>query len=172
MIQPLVAKNKNTKVRVVCPVCNKSKDLTVPKSIVNNSSQLTTLSVPKGAACEHHFQAFLDKNFKVRGYQKVDFTIGEFIDSETNNSSIPKTETTDKKLFDNMLLDGNYLEYFPSKGAKLKFVEKKDLPKTEMTLAEIYEEFWEFVDDSNEKFADFVSKDNRKKEMRKKEALS
>ncbi len=129
MMQQAVAPIMNVKVRVICPVCNKSKELTVPKSIVNNSSQLTTLSVPKGAACDHHFQAFLDKNFKVRGYQKVDFTFGEFRDSKFDTCSIPKTYIKDKELFDNLLLDGNYLEYFPTKVAKLEVIENKDISK-------------------------------------------
>ncbi len=36
-----------------------------------------------------------------------------------------------------------------------------------MTTAEVYEEFWEFVDDSNDIFADFIAKDVRRKELKK-----
>ncbi|MFX1279236.1 MAG: hypothetical protein ACFFA3_07450 [Promethearchaeota archaeon] len=60
-------------IRVVCPTCNKSKELKIPSKIINQSKQLTTVSIPSGAVCEHSFQSFVDKNFKVRGYQKVDF---------------------------------------------------------------------------------------------------
>ncbi|MFX1452620.1 MAG: hypothetical protein ACFFCM_17415, partial [Promethearchaeota archaeon] len=34
---------------------------------------LTTISIPSGSVCDHGFQAFVDKNYKVRGYQIVDF---------------------------------------------------------------------------------------------------
>ena len=73
-------KTKNTEekeffedIRVVCPTCNKRKELKIPSKIINQSKQLTTVSIPSGAVCEHSFQSFVDKNFKVRGYQKVDF---------------------------------------------------------------------------------------------------
>jgi len=75
-----MSKTKNTEekelfedIRVVCPTCNKRKELKIPSKIINQSKQLTTVSIPSGAVCEHSFQSFIDKNFKVRGYQKVDF---------------------------------------------------------------------------------------------------
>ncbi len=36
---------------------------------------MTTVSIQKDEICEHHFQAFIDKDFRIRGYQKVDFEI-------------------------------------------------------------------------------------------------
>jgi hypothetical protein len=60
-------------IRVVCPTCNERKELKIPSKIINQSKTLTTVSIPSGAVCEHSFQSFVDKNFKVRGYQKVDF---------------------------------------------------------------------------------------------------
>lgn len=75
-----MSKTKNTEekelfedIRVVCPTCKKRKELKIPSKIINQSKQLTTVSIPSGAVCEHSFQSFIDKNFKVRGYQKVDF---------------------------------------------------------------------------------------------------
>jgi len=38
---------------------------------------LTTVSIPFGLICNHSFNAFIDKKFKVRGYQKVDFEISK-----------------------------------------------------------------------------------------------
>lgn len=58
---------------VYCPKCKISKNLNIPIKIINQSKQLTTISIPSGLNCEHSFQAFIDKNFKVRGYQLVDF---------------------------------------------------------------------------------------------------
>ncbi len=60
-------------IRVICPTCSKGKELKIPSKIINQSKTLTTVSIPSGAVCEHSFQSFVDKNFKVRGYQKVDF---------------------------------------------------------------------------------------------------
>ncbi|MFX1480544.1 MAG: hypothetical protein ACFFCI_20840 [Promethearchaeota archaeon] len=60
-------------IRVICPTCEASKALKIPTQIINQSKQLTTVSIPSGAVCKHSFQSFVDKNFKIRGYQKVDF---------------------------------------------------------------------------------------------------
>jgi hypothetical protein len=57
----------------VCPTCKSKKELKIPTKIINQSKQLTTVSIPSGTVCEHSFQSFVDKNFVVRGYQKVDF---------------------------------------------------------------------------------------------------
>ena len=59
-------------VKFVCPVCKSEKELKISTSIISDAKQLTTISIQKNEICEHHFQAFIDKNFKVRGYQKVD----------------------------------------------------------------------------------------------------
>lgn len=60
-------------VKVECPFCTIKKILNIPFKIINQSKQLTTVSIPEGLVCKHSFQAFIDKNFKIRGYQKVDF---------------------------------------------------------------------------------------------------
>ncbi|MHA2180339.1 MAG: hypothetical protein ACXAAH_02815 [Promethearchaeota archaeon] len=60
-------------IHVVCPTCKATKYLKIPSKIINQAKQLTTVSIPSGAVCEHGFQSFVDKNFAVRGYQKVDF---------------------------------------------------------------------------------------------------
>jgi len=64
-------------VLVECPKCRSRENLKIPNQIINQSKQLTTASVPSGLVCEHSFQAFIDKNFKVRGYQNVDFEIAK-----------------------------------------------------------------------------------------------
>jgi len=60
-------------VQIVCPECKDQKYLKLPKKIINQSQHITTISIPTGLVCDHHFQAFVDKNFAVRGYQLVDF---------------------------------------------------------------------------------------------------
>ncbi|TFG07598.1 MAG: GTP-binding protein [Promethearchaeota archaeon] len=62
-------------VKFVCPICKAEKELKISTSIITESKQLTTISIQKNEVCEHHFQAFVDKNFRVRGYQKVDYEI-------------------------------------------------------------------------------------------------
>ncbi len=77
-------------IHVVCPTCKGTKDLKIPIKIINQAKQLTTVSIPSGAVCEHGFQSFVDKNFSVRGYQKVDF---EFYKMEFYEGGLDSTES-------------------------------------------------------------------------------
>ena len=61
--------------KFVCPVCKAEKKLLISKLMLSQDKTLTTVSIQKNEICQHHFQAFIDKNFKIRGYQKVDFEI-------------------------------------------------------------------------------------------------
>jgi hypothetical protein len=97
-------KTKNTEekelfenIRVVCPTCAKKKELKIPSKIINQSKQLTTVSIPSGAVCEHSFQSFVDKNFKIRGYQKVDFEFAHMEFYEGGGES-PETEVEDQAI--------------------------------------------------------------------------
>jgi hypothetical protein len=60
-------------ITIVCPTCKEKRELRIPTKIINQAKQLTTISIPSGAVCNHGFQAFVDKNFSIRGYQTVDF---------------------------------------------------------------------------------------------------
>ena len=66
---------KERSLKIVCPSCKAEKELLISESIISQSKNLTTISIQKDEICEHHFQAFVDKDFKIRGYQKVDFEI-------------------------------------------------------------------------------------------------
>ena len=61
--------------KFICPTCKTEKELLISESIISQSKNLTTISIQKNEICDHHFQAFVDKDFKIRGYQKVDFEI-------------------------------------------------------------------------------------------------
>ena len=61
---------------VVCPICNSEEIVKIPIAIINQASRLTSVYIPKNLICDHHFQAFVDKKFKIRGYQKIDYEIG------------------------------------------------------------------------------------------------
>ncbi|MFX1366902.1 MAG: hypothetical protein ACFFCE_09815 [Promethearchaeota archaeon] len=80
---------------VICPTCKTKKDLKIPTKIINQAKQLTTVSIPSGAVCEHSFQSFVDKNFKVRGYQTVDFEFShmEFYESSEAEAAEPDDPT-------------------------------------------------------------------------------
>ncbi|MFX0033017.1 MAG: hypothetical protein ACFE9P_10155 [Candidatus Hermodarchaeota archaeon] len=102
-------------VNIICPTCKNSKDIAIPQY---KSTHLITVSIPKGMVCEHHFQAFIDKNYVIRGYQKVDIDLKEQ-DIEQDNEKI-------------------------------------------LSLKDIYNEFWEFIDNDNALFADFIKNDERR----------
>ena len=80
------------KIQIICPKCETKKFLEIPEKIINQSKQLTTISIPAGIICEHSFQAFADKNFKIRGYQTVDFEFSklEYLEEDISTiSSLP-----------------------------------------------------------------------------------
>ena len=106
-------------IRVICPTCGKSKGLKIPTKIINQSKQLTTVSIPSGAVCEHSFQSFVDKNFAIRGYQKVDFDLSrmEFYegggDATGSEADDPTAKLSSMPLFQDIIsflrnfVDGN-----------------------------------------------------------------
>jgi len=102
-------------INVSCPICKARKEIDIPLEIINESKHLTTVSISEGMICEHHFQLFIDKNFMIRGYQKVDFQVNDV-----------KT------------------------------------PNSKMSLEDIYQEFWEFIDNDNSTFLPYISKDKRR----------
>ncbi|MCK4286844.1 MAG: hypothetical protein KAX18_11605, partial [Candidatus Lokiarchaeota archaeon] len=73
---------------IVCPKCKINKKLKIPAMVINQSKQLTTISIPSGLCCEHSFQSFVDKNFIVRGYQNVDFEFSHMELYESSDSSL------------------------------------------------------------------------------------
>ncbi len=125
-------------VRFICPICKTSKELKMSKNIVEKTEQLITVSIPKYKICDHHFQAFVDKHFKVRGYQRVDF---EFSYYENKPDYYIENQKKEKVMLERR-------EAAPE--------------KQEMTLEEIYEEFWEFIDEDNPEFREFVINDKRR----------
>ena len=87
------AKEEEAKVRIICPTCNKKKFLKVPLKVL--SEGVTTISIPVGIICEHHFQVFVDSYLTVRGYQPIHY---EF----------PKIEFYESRLFaEDQKIDGS-----------------------------------------------------------------
>ncbi|KKN35856.1 hypothetical protein LCGC14_0779450 [marine sediment metagenome] len=170
--------NEYTKIQFICPVCKTKKILEFPKSIISDAKKLTTMSIARGLVCEHQFQAFVDINFQVRGYQRVDFEFESHCKEEKN--LIPcNFKRTEEELFENLILEENYLEYKPRKiinrnNEEQNFIDEisprdQDLrnnnqdqrQKKDIPLQEIYEEFFEFIDDDNEKFNTVIKKNLR-----------
>ncbi len=88
---------------VICPTCKEKKKITIPKTVVKEAKGVTTFSIPKQLVCKHHFQVFVDKNFSVRGYQKVDFKIDSYTDRiinefGTRSNFFNITTTSDQKI--------------------------------------------------------------------------
>ena len=160
--------NEYSKVKITCPVCKVNKELMFPKSVIKEARQLTTISLPKGLLCDHHFQAFVDKNFIVRGYQKVDFEFENkrFVDSKAD---VKLFNENDDELFERLIFEGNYVEFNP------KRKDHRDSHPSPITternkgkrnLKDIYDEFWEFIDDRNKEFQEFIEKDKRRLKLK------
>lgn len=156
-----------SKVEFICPVCKSKKLLEVPNSVIAEAKQLTTMSIARGLVCNHQFQAFVDKNFQVRGYQRVDFEF-ESKSNQKNSSNNKKNDQKDSDLFGNLILEGNYLEYRPKGNSNNTYDTQKNQnnnsQKKKMSLEDIYNEFWEFIDETNEKFRIFINKDLRRRQ--------
>ncbi|MFW9823232.1 MAG: hypothetical protein ACFFE4_09870, partial [Candidatus Thorarchaeota archaeon] len=97
-------------IEIRCPKCDVIEKLKIPKKVINQSKQLTTISIPSGMCCEHGFQAFIDKNFIVRGYQNVDFEFSHVEFYEGGNPSLEdqdlsefETDITSLPIFQNIL---------------------------------------------------------------------
>jgi hypothetical protein len=154
----------------ICPICKIKKQVNIPKSIINEAKQLTSISISKDIVCDHHFQAFVDKNFVVRGYQKVDYQIENQTNEKDGFSLNSKKESNDE-LLNNLILEGNYLEYkpkriFPQNTEKFpRNTQEIDSKEKKMSLEHIYEEFWEFIPDDNEEFSEYIRKDTRRRNM-------
>ncbi len=83
------------KVFIICPECKTLKKLNIPSKIINQSKHITTISIPTGLICEHHFQAFVDKDSNVRGYQLGDFEFSKIEYIESTESEGEQEEDDD-----------------------------------------------------------------------------
>ncbi len=142
---------------IACPVCKAQNRIKIPERLIENAKQITTVSISKNIICKHHFQCFIDKNFAVRGYQTVDYQI------EKNENFEIEKGNDDKKLFQIIECNHNELKL---KNEKSKNHQNNSINISQnMSLEEIYEEFWEFIDDKNEEFSVLIKKDPRRKTL-------
>ena len=166
---------KAVSILLICPICKSEKTFPIDKSIIKQE-KLTTVSIPSGICCNHSFQAFIDNQLKVRGYQKNDF---EFM-----ASPIPKIENNNKinfpkddLLFKNLILNENFVEYRPifnnknntlsTKEENSQCINEENTKREKLRrLKKIYDEFWEFINEDNEIFKDFIIKDPRRQQLK------
>ena len=130
----------------------------IPEFTDAQKSHLLTISIPKGMICEHHFQVFVDKNYNIRGYQKVDI--------ELKNSVINR-DLEDHDISKYFIIEGNLIKFDPksinhNKEDALEIEDKFEKNKV-MSLKDIYNEFWEFIDNKNSFFSEFIQHDKRRK---------
>lgn len=167
----------NRYIEVICPVCKSKKVIQVPKSVVNQASQLTTISVPQDKVCQHHFQLFLDKNFSIRGYQKVDFQLnsGDIKEDKRLKPSYKDHFVNSLDLYQSIKSENKESKDSserPNYKKRTTNFEENFNKKNNMTLQEIYEEFWEFIDDKNEIFRKFIINDKKRRTLLRMRALS
>ncbi|MFW9989510.1 MAG: hypothetical protein ACFFC3_12720 [Candidatus Odinarchaeota archaeon] len=160
---------KTNKIQVICPIC-KTRDLVgIPRSQLNKKSQLTTISIQKGLICPHHFQFFLDNQFQIRGYQKVDLELNHENSKKLSNGvkALSQYELESDDLFEKIIYDGDNTEFIPlnsDKNNENNITENNaNINNRKMTLKEIYEEFRELIDEENKFFQQFIIKDNKRK---------
>ena len=100
-----------------------------------------------------NLECFIDKQFNIRGYQKVDFELkAELVASDSQDD--------ESDLFDNLIMEGNYLEWKPPEGRS------GEIKEPEMTLKEIYDEFWDLIEEDNDEFKEFIIKDKRRENLK------
>ena len=145
-------------VNIICPICKKCKDIRIPEFTDAQKSHLLTISIPKGMICEHHFQVFVDKNYNIRGYQKVDIEL---------KNSIINRDLEDHDISKYFIIEGNLIKFDPKSISYNKEdaleIEDKFEKKKVMSLKDIYNEFWEFIDNQNSFFSEFIQHDKRRK---------
>lgn len=83
---------------IVCPECANRKTLKVPLKVINQSENITTISVPSGIVCSHNFQVFVDKFFAIRGYQLADFEFPRIEYYESSLGNQDERSTSERNL--------------------------------------------------------------------------
>jgi len=151
------------KVNVQCPFCKKQKEIEIPEDIINQSKQLTTISINNNSVCSHSFQIFVDKNFKVRGSQKPAYEVNGKTKERKEIQKVDRMMSLAKDM-------DNLREYDKAKEkGKIEQTERPEQEKVEFMTSDgkynmkaLYNEFWEYIDKDNHEFREFIIKDPRR----------
>ncbi len=72
----MIGMSESKKILVICPVCSKSGRVPVPVDIISEKdSGATSVYIPRDLVCPHEFYAYIDKNFKVRDYLVLEYSL-------------------------------------------------------------------------------------------------
>ena len=157
------------KIQVTCPICKTRDIVGLPERTLKENSHLITVSIHKGLICPHHFQLFIDKNLRIRGYQKVDFELNKENSVKLRNGVIAysNNDIESTSPFKELINDNSTFKITSVNKSKNQIVSNVKQEKTSkskiMSLKEIYEEFWEFIDEKNKTFHDFITNDKRRR---------
>ncbi|MHA1147819.1 MAG: hypothetical protein ACTSR8_06200 [Promethearchaeota archaeon] len=110
-------------IRVRCPTCGTQKVIKLSTSLINQDKPITVISIPTGKICEHHFQIFMDKNFTIRSYQKVDYILPEKDINIKTQRILTKqnADTNHKTTYLGIHFEGNNIDYHLPKEKKNTF---------------------------------------------------
>lgn len=90
------------RVNIVCPVCSSKKKIPIPMDVVKQKeSGATSLFIPSGLVCLHPFYVYIDKNFHVRDYLVLEYSLQD----EAKKAEQIKAETFAKSHEFNYELD-------------------------------------------------------------------
>ncbi len=93
------------RVRIICPICQSSKPVPVPAEIIKEKATgATSVYIPAGMVCEHEFYAYIDKNFSVRDYLVLEYSLqDETKKAERLKNEIMKKADTLNLEYENLL---------------------------------------------------------------------
>ena len=90
-------------------------------------------------------------------------------EDQKEHADIQLFSGNENELFDRLIVEGNYVGYRPDV-KKINVLKQKSNESRKQegkrSLKEIYNEFWEFIDDYNSEFKEFISKDKRRLKLK------
>ena len=79
-----------------CPICKKIGNYKIIIPMIKAVGFFTAVLISKGDICPHEFLAYIDNNYDIRGYQKIDFSL---VDLEKGIEIAPMIWITKYMLF-------------------------------------------------------------------------
>jgi len=70
------AKKQKIALKIKCPICSRTYCIKVPKLALDESMDkggMTSISIEP--SCNHRFVIYVDTNYKIRGYGKINFCV-------------------------------------------------------------------------------------------------
>jgi hypothetical protein len=64
------------KITIICPICSNHKPVPVPIDLIKGKETgATSVYIPTGMVCDHEFYAYIDRNFRVRDYLVLEYSL-------------------------------------------------------------------------------------------------